>query len=98
MLQISGILDRGRSNTNDLATHRHQFESLLDTFRGVHGVAGEHGLHHDRMSASNDHSTPCRVANDNLPTNAALVGKRRGAIAHVSSLEALLGRTLHRRA
>src|SRR5437667_458636 len=50
--------------------------------RGVHRVAGDHGLFDHRMVAADDDTAPGRVANDDFAGFAALVEVWRLAVTH----------------
>ena len=47
--EIRRVLHRRRGDAHDLAADRDEFERLHDALRGVHRVAGDHGLHADRI-------------------------------------------------
>jgi len=49
MLKISGVLDRRRGDADDLATDGDQVERLFHALGGIHRVARQHRLHHDRI-------------------------------------------------
>ena len=53
--EILRVFDRWRSDSNNLATGRRQFHRLANAGLGVHGVAGNHRLHPDRLVAADDH-------------------------------------------
>ncbi len=63
--------------------------------RGVHRVAGEHGLFHDGMIAADDHAAVRRIADDDFARLAAVIKVRRFAVAHDGNY--LLRRENHRR-
>ena len=62
VLEVGRVLHRRRGDAHDLAADRHQVERLLDARRGVHRVAGDHGLHHHGMVAADDDAAAGRVA------------------------------------
>ena len=73
VLQIGGVLDRGRGDADDLAAHGHEVQRLLHAFGGVHGVAGDHGLDDDGMVAADDDAAARGIAYDDLAGAAAPV-------------------------
>jgi hypothetical protein len=66
VLQVGRVLDRGGGDAHELAADGNKFEGLLHALGGVHGVAGEHGLHDDGMMAADDDAAMIRVADDDL--------------------------------
>jgi hypothetical protein len=54
VLQVRRVFHSWGGDTHDLAAHRNQLESLLDTFDGTHRIAGQHRLHDHRMGAANN--------------------------------------------
>ena len=54
VLQIGRILHRGGGDAHDLAADGHEIQRLPHRGGGVHGVAGDHGLLHDRLCATDD--------------------------------------------
>ena len=56
VLQVRRVLHRRRCYAHDLAAHGHEFQGLLYALGRIHGVAGNHGLHHHGMIAADNHS------------------------------------------
>ena len=73
VLQIRRVLHRRRGDADELAADGDQFERLLHAQRGVHRVAGEHGLLHDGMVAADDDAAVRRIADDDFARLPALV-------------------------
>ena len=61
VLKIGRVLHRRRRDPDDLAPHRGQLQRLPHALGRVHGVAGEHGLHHHGFVSADDHPAPRRV-------------------------------------
>ncbi len=91
VLEIGGVFDRGRGDAGDLAAGGGQFQRLLDAFGGVHGVAGNHRLLHNRMIAADDDAAVCRIAHHHLTGWAAAIKNGRVAIVHVQGAAGLAG-------
>ncbi len=71
--KFAASLTVGAVMRDELAADGNEFQRLLDAQRGVHRVAGEHGLHDDRMIAAH-HKTAVRgIADGDLAGLAALV-------------------------
>jgi len=79
---IHTLLDEFRQAAISSRDMGDKFERLLHAQRGVHRVAGEHGLLHDGMVAADDEAAVFRIADDNLAGLAAVMKKRGFAIAH----------------
>ena len=66
ILQIGGIFDRWGGDPDDLAADFNELQRLLHALLGIHGVARQHGLHHDRMVAANDDPTTRWIAHNHF--------------------------------
>ena len=62
VLQVGSVLDRRGGDADNLGTDVCQVERLLDAGRSIHGVAGDHGLHPDRIAAADAHLTDADLA------------------------------------
>ena len=82
VLQIRGVLHRGRGDADNLAADCDQIERLLHARLGVHRVAGDHGLHHDRMAAADDDAAARGIAHHDFTRPASLMEEGGFAIAH----------------
>ena len=82
VLQVGRVLHRRRGDAHKLAADGDEFERLPDGQRGVHRVAGEHGLLDDRMIAAHHKAAVRRVADDDLARLAAVIEEWRFAVAH----------------
>jgi hypothetical protein len=84
VFEIRRILHRGRRDAHDLAADLDQFERLADAERGIHGVAGQHGLHDHGMRPADDDAAARGVAYRDFARLATLILERRKAVAHVN--------------
>ena len=91
VLEVRSILDRGCGDPDDLAAHSDQIESLFDTFRCVHRVAGDHRLHDDGMPAAHDHPAMGRISDNHFTGIPAPKDIWRFAATHVQFLFESLG-------
>ena len=73
VLQVRRVLHRRRGDAHDLAADGDEFERLLHGHGGVHRVAGEHRLLHDRMVAADDDAAVRGIADDDFAGFAALI-------------------------
>ena len=80
--RLAASLTRGGGDADDLAAGGDQFQGLLDALRGVHGVAGDHGLFDDGMIAADDDAAVGGIAHDHFAGAAPLVEVRRRTVAH----------------
>ena len=77
LLVLSGDL-----HAYDLAADGDQLQRLLHGKRRVHGVAGEHGLLHHGMIASDDDAALGRIADDHFTRQAAMKNVGRRTVLH----------------
>jgi hypothetical protein len=82
VLQVRRVLHGRRGDAHDLAADGDEVERLLHAFGGIHRVAREHGLHHDRVIAADDDAAARRVAHDDFARFAALIEEWRLAVFH----------------
>ena len=82
VLQVRRVLDSGRGDAHELAADGDEFQRLLDTQRGVHGVAGEHGLLHHGVRSAHDEAAAGGVADDDFAGQASLIHEGGWAVAH----------------
>src|ERR1051325_10920089 len=77
MLQVTGILHRGRSNTNEFTTHGRELHRLHNRSFSVHRVTGDHRLDSNRVSAADSY-----LSDHHLARNTPAINKRIVAILH----------------
>jgi hypothetical protein len=71
--QVGGVLDGGGGDAHELAADGDELERLLHALGRVHGVAGEHGLHHDGVETAHDEAAAGGVADDDFAGETPLV-------------------------
>ena len=76
MLKVRSVSYGWRGDTHDLTADSDEIERLTDGFRGIHRVAGDHGLYADRITAAHtnfaDAHLPCRAPRIRVKTAAIL--------------------------
>jgi hypothetical protein len=82
VFEVGGVFDCGGGDADEAAAGPDEIEGFADATFGVHGVAGDHGLGHDGVVAADDEASSFRVADGDLPGEAASEGVEGGAIVH----------------
>jgi hypothetical protein len=82
VLEIGRILDGGSRDPHQLATHRHQVESLLHTRGRIHRIAGQHRLNNDGMVSADDNPSVAGIANDDFAGSTPLMNERGRTVLH----------------
>ena len=82
VLQVRRVFHRRRGDADNLTTDGGQIQGLPHALGGIHSVAGEHGLHDDRMLTADDDAALRRIAHQDFPGFSAAVKIWSFAIAH----------------